>query len=395
VKRLLVPLSGLAFISLGLPDGLVGVAWPSIRASFGRDLDALGGLLVAATVGYVSSSFASGRLLRHLNLGVVLAVSCLLTASALFGYAAASHWLAMIGFAVVLGLGGGAIDAALNTYIAIRHSPRMLNWLHACYGVGAAAGPAIMTAVLGMGLRWQRGYFIVAVAQLGLAGAFALTLRWWPTTSAASGTPHADGVADIRATLSLPAARLGILTFVAYSGVEASIGAWTYTLLTADRGTSPVDAGLIVSVFWGSLTAGRLLAAWAGERIPVATLLGGAMLSVLAGTLIVWIDLGTPATLAGVLIAGCACGPIFPTLVAVTPARLGPAHAANAVGFQIAAAALGLSVVPGFVGLVADAVGVRTIGALFVVLAALLGVAYRLLDRAAPLKRVPATVFCK
>jgi fucose permease len=227
VKRLLVPLSGLAFISLGLPDGLIGVAWPSIRASFGRDLDALGELLVAATVGYVASSFASGRLLRHSNLGVVLAISCALTASALFGYAGSSRWIAMIGFAVVLGLGGGAIDAALNTYIAIQHSPRMLNWLHACYGIGAAAGPAIMTAVLGMGLRWQRGYLVVAVAQFALAGAFAMTLKWWPTTSTGSGTSPVDGVADIRATLRLPAARLGILTFVAYSGVEASIGAWT------------------------------------------------------------------------------------------------------------------------------------------------------------------------
>jgi fucose permease len=147
-----------------------------------------------------------------------------------------------------------------------------------------------------------------------------------------------------------------------------------------------LDTGLIVSVFWGSLTAGRLLAALVGERVPVPMMLGGAMLSVLAGTLIVWIDLGTSATLAGVLIAGCACGPIFPTLVAVTPARLGPAHAANAVGFQIAAAALGLSVVPGFVGLVADAVGVQTIATLFVLLAAFLGLAYQLLTRAAPLR---------
>ena len=189
-ERLVPVLAALAFVSLGLPDGLLGVAWPSIRASFGLELDALGALLVAATTGYVASSFSSGHLLGRINLGTVLAVSCGLTATALLGYASASAWLVVLALGAVLGLGSGAIDAALNTYVATHHGPRMLNWLHACFGVGAASGPLVMTAVLESGSTWRRGYAIVGLAQLALAGCFVVTFRSWPRSDGAGPADH-------------------------------------------------------------------------------------------------------------------------------------------------------------------------------------------------------------
>lgn len=382
MRRLLVILSGLAFISLGLPDGLLGVAWPSIRSFFGRDLDALGILLVSATAGYVASSFASGRLLRHINLGAVLALSCLLTAAALAGYAVTPSWALLVPFAILLGLGGGAIDAALNTYVASSHGPATLNWLHACYGIGAAAGPLVMAGVIERGLPWQRGYLIVGAAQLVLAGAFTATLRSWPRTAGADSNAH--DAARMGTTLALPGARLGIATFIAYAGVEASFGAWTYTLLTLGRGIAPVTAGVIVSAYWGSLTGGRLLAASVGARVPIQWLLQRAVSGVAAGALLVQLNLGTAVTVIGVVLAGLACGPIFPTLVALTPARLGASHTANAVGFQIAAAALGLSVVPGVVGVVADAAGVWWIATLLLGLSVMLVLVHRRLEQVAP-----------
>ena len=144
----LTGLASLAFVSLGLPDGLLGVAWPSMRADFGLPLDALGVLLAAFTSGYVSASFAGGRLLARLGLGALLAVSCFLTGLSLLGYALAPAWGMVVALALVAGLGAGGIDTGINTYAAERHGPGMLNWLHACYGIGAAGGPAIMTAVL-------------------------------------------------------------------------------------------------------------------------------------------------------------------------------------------------------------------------------------------------------
>lgn len=346
-----------------------------MRASFGRELDALGMLLLASTVGYVGSSFTSGRLLQRINLGAVLALSCGLTATALGGYALAAQWWWLLPLAVMLGLGGGAIDAALNTYVAANHGPRTLNWLHACYGIGAALGPLIMTAVLAAGRPWQRGYAIVSLLQVLLAAAFAATVRRWP--HAAAGDEQTEPAARIVDTLRLPVARLGILTFIVYAGVEASIGAWIYTLLTLGRGIDAATAGVVASAFWAGLTGGRLLAATVGGRYSGSATLRAALAAVVAGALAIWMQAGTVVTFGGVLLAGVACGPIFPTLVGLTPVRVGKAHTGNAVGFQIAAAAIGLSVLPALVGLVADAVGVEAIASAILLLSVLLVVVYR------------------
>jgi fucose permease len=378
------PLAALAFISLGLPDGLLGVAWPSMRAFFGVELQALGALLVATTAGYVVSSFSSGRLLRRLNLGTVLAASCLLTASGLLGYAAASHWPVVLALGVVLGVGAGAIDAALNTYVATHYGARMLNWLHACFGVGAASGPLIMTAVLQRGSSWQRGYAIVGVAQIALATCFAVTFRSWPRSDGLAPATDRHDSASMIATLNVPAAWLGMAVFIAYAGVEASIGAWTYTLLTEARHMATVEAGLLASLFWGGITAGRLLAAMAGGMVEVHVMLRIALWSVAVGVALIWADAGVVVTGAGLLIAGIACGPIFPSLIATTPGRVGSSHSANAVGFEIAASAVGLSVVPAIVGVAAATFGLATIARLFVVLAVLLLLAYRVLERLPP-----------
>jgi fucose permease len=380
----LAVLSGLAFISLGLPDGLLGVAWPSIRTFFGLELDAIGALLVATTAGYVTSSFSSGRLLGHLNVGAVLALSCALTAGALLGYAAAPAWPLVIASGVVLGLGSGAVDSSLNTYAATQHGPRTLNWLHACYGVGAASGPLVMTAVLSMALPWQRGYNIVGLSQLLLAAGFAATFHWWQRADVSAAAREHERSTTIPATLRLAGARLGIAAFVVYAGVEGSMGIWTYTLLTEARGVAPAEAGGVVSLFWGSLTGGRLLAAAGGARLRPRQMLTLSLSGVVCGTALVWLNLATIVTYTGIVLAGCACGPIFPMLVATTPARVGPSHAANAVGFQIAAAALGLALLPGAIGVAADAFGIELIAVLFLVLASLLMIVYELLDHVAP-----------
>lgn len=376
----------MAFISLGLPDGLLGVAWPTMRASLNVSIESLGGLLAAATAGYVVSSFSSGRLLRRVNMGAVLAGSCLLTACALLGYAGSERWLLVLGLAAVLGLGAGAIDAGLNTYVATYYSARMLNWLHACFGVGAASGPLIMTAVLRSGSSWRTGYLIVGIAQVALAVCFALTARAWPRADGALHAASMSEAASMRATLALPAAWLGMAVFVAYAGLEASIGAWTYTLLTEGRGMPPGDAGLLASLFWGGMTAGRLLAAAGGGLVAAHHLLRATMLLAGAGTLIVVAGMGAAATGIGLLLAGVACGPIFPSLIASTPGRVGAAHAANAVGFEIAASALGLALVPGIVGVAGARFGMETIARLFVLLAGILIVTYRLLDRPPPVR---------
>lgn len=245
---LLVGLAYAAFISLGLPDGLTGVAWPSIRATFGLPLDALGALITTGTVGYLASSFSSGRILVRLGVGRLLALSCLATAVSLLGYGSAPLWAVMVGLGLLAGLGGGAIDAGLNTYAAENFSPRTVNWLHASFGLGAAIGPLLMSGVIGAGQSWRLGYLLVGVAQALLASCFARTRNEWRVHADGQHTAPAAS-AGLLGTLALPSAWLSMLLFFLYTGLEITAGQWLYSLLTEARGVAPVVAGIWVSVY--------------------------------------------------------------------------------------------------------------------------------------------------
>lgn len=386
-RRRVVLLLGLAyvgFVSLGLPDGLLGVAWPSIRASFDLALDALGPLLVATTAGYVAASFATGALLGRMRVGTLLAASCAATALALAGYALAPSWWILVGFGVFAGLGAGAIDAGLNTYVATNHSPRTLNWLHACYGVGAAAGPALMTAVLVQGRPWQRGYALVATAQIALAVAFFATRSLWPSARPAPHATAPEAAAPAAATLRKPVAWLGMAAFLIYVGLEQSAGAWAYSFLTEARGVPMARAGTWVSLFWGGLMAGRVGFGLVANRFPLPALVRSAIGGMLAATLLVALDPFDGASAAGLALLGVACGPVFPSLIAATPARVGAAHAANAVGFQVSAAALGQALLPWATGGLARGLGLDVLGPVLVALAVLLVLLHEALVRIEP-----------
>ena len=369
----LLVLAYLGFVSLGLPDGLLGVAWPSMRESFGLRLDALGPLLVATTGGYVFASFASGWILARINVGALLALSCLATGAGLLGYAGAPSFAVVIGFGVFAGLGAGAIDAGINTYVATNHGPRTVSWLHACYGVGAALGPAVMTRVLADDLPWQRGYLLVALAQLALAAAFTATASRWPRVGEAdSASDSSVANAPARETLRLRAAVLGVLAFFAYTGIEATAGAWSYSLLTQARGLSLAAAGFWVSAFWVGLTVGRIASGAIARALEAPALLSLSLAIAGAGAVLLWLAPWPALAASGLALLGLGCGPIFPTLIAATPARVGLTHAGNAVGFQIAAAALGQSLLPWIVGAFAGRIGLEVVGpALFLALALL------------------------
>jgi len=380
---LLVGLAYAAFISLGLPDGLTGVAWPSIRTTFGLPLDALGALVTTTTIGYLVSSFSSGRALARVGVGWLLVGSCLATALSLLGYAVAPLWALMVGLGLLAGLGAGAIDAGLNTYAAEQFSPRTMNWLHASFGLGAATGPLLMSRVISAGQPWQLGYLIVGVAQLLLAGCFALTRRQWEAHRDRPATaPIAS--ASMLATLRLPAAWLGILLFFLYAGVEITAGQWLYTLLTEERGMRPAVAGIWVSAFWGSLTVGRVLSGALVERITVRRLLQLCMGGALLGVALLWLDLAAWLSFTGVALLGLSLAPMFPSFMSLTPERMGPAHAANTVGFQVAATMLGgAALVSGF-GLLANRVGLEALGPFLLVNASLLTAVFALLERTRP-----------
>ncbi len=369
----LAALAFLAFVSLGLPDGLLGVAWPSISTGFGVPLDALGILLAVTTAGYLTSSFLSGRILRVLPIGSVLALSTAAAATALLGFALTPVWPAMVALGFLAGLGGGAIDAGLNAYGAAHFSARVLNWLHAFFGLGTTLGPLIVTAVLGAGLVWRWSYALVGSAQVLLALTFFLTRGRWlrvKETAAADTSPLVP--ARTRDTLRRSSVWLGMLVFFVYTGVEFVAGQWSYSLLTLGRGVEAAAAGVWVSLYWGGLMVGRVLFGVVADRVPLTRTLRVCIVAVTFGALLFWLEPTRTLSLVGLVMIGFFLAPIFASLISLTPARVGPAHADSAIGFQIAAAGLGGAVLTGFVGVMARSLGLWVIGASIVVFALLL-----------------------
>jgi fucose permease len=375
---LLIILAYLGFISIGLPDGLLGVAWPSIRAFFHIPVDALGALLVMFTIGYLLSSFSSGRVLARINVGSLLALSCLATAISLLGYTLTPVWMIMVILGMLYGLGAGAIDTGLNTYAATHFSARSVNWLHAWYGIGATAGPIIMTNVLGANLPWQWGYGIVGIGQLGLALCFGLTRTRWSTdkvTQNASASDYSQ-MASSSSTLRLPVMWLSIAVFFIYTGLEAATGVWTYSLFTEMRAIPTSTVGMWISIYWGSLTVGRLVLGVAVSFVSVYLLLRLCIIGISLGATLIWLDLTHLLSFLGLALIGLSEAPIFPSLIATTPEHLGSAHTANGVGFQIAAAVLGQSLLPSLVGILARSFGLEIVGPVLLTAAILLFVLY-------------------
>ncbi|MFC0031482.1 sugar MFS transporter [Micromonospora chaiyaphumensis] len=382
----LLLLAYLAFVSLGLPDGLIGVGWPSIRLDLDVPTEAVGVVLTAGTVAYLTSSVLAGFTLARLGVGWLLAGSTLLAGVALTGYASTPALAVMVGFALVLGLGSGAIDAGLNAYAAAAFGPRHMNWMHAFFGLGVAIGPLIMTGVLGAGLSWRWGYALVAVAQLALATAFALTVRLWRGDPAPGAALPPDPIApqvvpgepapaaparraSIGATLRLPAVWLGGAAFAVYVAIEVSTGLWAFLLLTEGRGLSAGVAGLCVSGYWGSLFVGRVVQGLVAERLGSARVLRGSLLGMAAGAVLIALPAPGWVTVAGLLVVGFAAAPVFPLLTLTTAERVGRDHADRTIGLQIGAAGLGAALVPAAVGLLLARVSVAALGPALVALA--------------------------
>ncbi|MFI2648291.1 MFS transporter [Micromonospora fulviviridis] len=394
----LLLLAYLAFVSLGLPDGLIGVGWPSIRRDLDVPTEAVGVVLTAGTVAYLTSSVLAGFTLARLGVGWLLAGSTLLAGVALTGYASTPALAVMVGFALVLGLGSGAIDAGLNAYAAAAFGPRHMNWMHAFFGLGVAIGPLIMTAVLGAGLSWRWGYAVVAAAQLALATAFALTVRLWRGGPPAGATRPPDPIApqvvpgepagaarrnSIGATLRLPAVWLGGAAFAIYVAIEVSTGLWAFLLLTEGRGLAAAVAGLCVSGYWGSLFVGRVVQGVVAERLGTARVLRGSLLGMAGGAVLIALPAPGWVTVAGLLVVGFAAAPVFPLLTLTTAERVGRDHADRTIGLQIGAAGLGAALVPAAVGVLLARVSVAALGPTLVVLAVTLIALYAVGDRRA------------
>lgn len=365
---LLVVLAYVGFVSLGLPDAVIGVAWPSVRDHFGVSQAAAGAVFVASGLGYFTTSFFAGKLARGLGIGLLLAASTGLVAAAMFGFAAAPLFALFAACAVVHGFGSGAIDAGLNGYAAHHLSARHMNWLHACYCFGAMLGPLLMTAVLTRGHPYAAGYAAVGGVMAALALVFLATRPRW---GEASADPAGDAPAlRTRDALAHPAVLLHMAVFFVYTGLEVAIGQWAFTVLTEHRGVAAEVAGVAVGAYWGSIGVGRVVFGLLAERVGIDRLLRGCLLAAAAGAALFAAPLPSGWAFVGLVIAGVGLAPVYPCLMTRTPQRLGPGLSAHSIGFQVGAAMIGAAVIPAGLGLLAGNVSLGTVPTATVGLAA-------------------------
>ncbi len=359
------------YVALGMMGGLLSVAWPSIRDTFGLPLDALAVLLAATTTGVVAGSVLSARLMARLGVGWSLMVANVVGILAGVGYVVAPSWAIMIAAGLTWGLAQGVINTSLNIYVAANHSVRTMNWMHASFGVGATIGPLLMTAIVAAGLSWRLGYVAVAGVHLALALLFitvAGTMNFRGASQAAGDTARPMPMA---ATLRLAVVWLSILLFMLYTGVETTAGQWTYTWFTEARGASAYVAGTITSVFWAMSTLGRVVFGASAARIGIERLLRTCMVGVVLASLLL-LPRTLPTGLAAIALMGLSLSIIFPTLTAHTPARVGRQHAANAISLQTGMSSIGLALLPGLAGIIARRVGLEALGPFLVVGAVLM-----------------------
>lgn len=374
---LLLAVIYLAFISLGLPDALLGSGWPTMYTQLQVPFSYAGIISMIISAGTIVSSFFSDRLTRKFGAGLVTAVSVLLTAGALFGFSVSDSFYLLCIMAIPYGLGAGAVDAALNNYVALHYSSRHMSWLHCFWGVGAAASPYIMGFCLGKGLGWSRGYFSVSMIQIVITAILFISLPLWKSrTDEKEGEIEPKGAEaeqiqtdqtkaasskalSLREILRIKGAPYILITFFAYSAMETTTGLWASSYLVQYLLMEPEKAAKFASFFYLGITVGRFLCGFVADRMGDKALirLGSGIAG--AGILLVLLPfpVTTPALL-GLVIIGFGCAPVYPAIIHSTPFYFGKENSQALIGIQMACAYVGSTFMPPLFGTLAARIGI-------------------------------------
>jgi fucose permease len=371
-SRRLITLILASFVTLGLPVGLLGTAWPSLRTSVGRPVSDLGVVLAVGTVGYGLATFVSGWAWARFAVGRILVAAMGTGIVSLGAYAAVGSWWVVLVAAVMVGVSGGLMEGALNSYVALHHGVRVMNLMHASFGVGATLGPLLMTAVLATDHSWRWGYWMVAGYEVVVLGVLWRVRTTWRRMEE---SPKDPGHGPVRRRM---VAGLMAIFFV-YTGLEIGTGQWAYSFLTEGRGVSEVAAGIWVSVFWGSLTGGRLLLGIIGGRVTPRAVLDLSVTGAFVGLAWLWWN---PAGLGMVALAviGFSFASVYPMFVALTPEKVGTAKAPHVIGYQITAGAVGAAVIPWAAGRIVARYSLAALGPYFLAVGGLLALLHVVIE---------------
>lgn len=360
--QLLLIIIYLAFISLGLPDSLLGSAWPIMYQEFSVPVSYAGGISMIIAAGTIISSLQSDRLTKKFGTGKVTAFSVLMTAAALFGFSISHSYAALCLWAVPYGLGAGSVDASLNNYVALHYASRHMSWLHCMWGIGASAGPYIMGYALTSGQSWNMGYRYIAILQAVLTAILIFSLPLWKKQRA-DGTEQADGEAEskplsLRQIIKIPGAKEVMITFFCYCALEQTTGLWASSYLVLHRGLSAKTAAGFASLFYIGITAGRALSGFLTIKLNDTQMIRLGQGFIISGIVLLFLPFGSVSSLCGLIFVGLGCAPIYPSIIHSTPEHFGADKSQAMIGVQMACAYVGICFMPPIFGYIANYVSV-------------------------------------
>lgn len=348
----------LSFISLGLPDSVLGAAWPSMQPQFQVPVSYAGIVSFIIAGGTVISSLMSDRLTRRFGAAKVTAFSVTATAIALLGFSfTKSYWLLLL-WAIPYGLGAGSVDAALNNYVALHYASRHMSWLHCMWGVGATTGPYIMGRVLTGGQTWNAGYRILGLMQVVLAAVLFLTLPVWRIHRSPAESGEAAGKAlTLPQIFKITGVKQILVAFFCYCAVESTAGLWASTYCVKHLGIAADKAASLASLFFIGITAGRAVSGFLTIRFDDKTMIRMGQGIILIGAAAMILPLGSFLKMAGLILIGLGCAPIYPCVIHSTPAHFGAENSQAIIGVQMASAYVGTLAMPPIFGLLANHIG--------------------------------------
>ena len=380
--HLLLAIIYLAFISLGLPDALLGAAWPSMYPQFDVPVSYAGIISMIIALGTVVSSLQSDRLTRTLGTGKVTALSVLMTAMALFGFATSHSFGMLCLWAIPYGLGAGSVDASLNNYVALHYESRHMSWLHCMWGIGASAGPYIMGYALTAGWGWNSGYHIIAVLQIVLTAILLCSLSLWkqrPAEVLQDGKVQNVKALSIREVLQLAGAREILVCFFCYCALEQTTGLWASSYLTLHKGVSADTAATFASMFYLGITVGRALSGFLTMKLNDVQMIRLGEVIIGIGVLVMLLPFGQSLSLTGLILIGLGCAPVYPCVIHSTPAHFGADKSQAIIGIQMACAYVGTCLMPPVFGLIANHITVALLPVYLLIILVLMVIMHELL----------------
>lgn len=351
----------ISFISLGLPDSLLGSAWPIMQTDLSSTFSIAGYISMTVCVGTVISSLLSNRLAARFGTGRVTLISVAMTSLALVGYSFAPNALMLFIMAIPLGLGAGSVDSVLNNFVALYYEPKHMSWLHCFWGIGATAGPAIMSLFLLSEGGWRKGYIVISMIQFILALILLAALPLWQKHSENEivEDQSKESVISNREAFRIPYVKLALVSFVFFCALELTTGLWSSSYLVTVKGLSASDAARWAAYFYAAITVGRFVSGFLSIKISGAYLIKVGQLICIAGTVMLMLPLPVYFSMVGIVLLGLGTAPIFPSMLHETPNRFGAAASGAIIGLQMAFGYIGSTIFPPLFGTIASVTSLK------------------------------------